>query len=388
MRTEQCRSVCLRACATLLACAACLAALHCSPRPAPTQPQAQDWYRKDKLFASFDPDARDLSLLDAYLLELACYIGDRGTFEVDRTLQAWGFDRRRDFRDINTSTYGYVASNDRMVLVTFGGTDFMNARDLLSDVDALQLVYDDRYCATPDARVHRGFRDSLNSVMDGVIAEVRTQAAPTRATVRGTTRPTTRAATTRDSRGATPPSVGRKKLFIAGHSRGGAFAVLAAVALGHAGLNDESLPDVAGVYTFGQPRVGNEGFFEAYAALGIPLYRFINRDDPIPGVPPAGLIPQGLGLGERLSERVGYQHGGVAVRLLADGRVARGGSNDPQGPTLSDLGATASSINQHYQPGYHTAIYQALTNPQLIGDPGWRAAVTPQQVAALPRPVQ
>jgi hypothetical protein len=193
------------------------------------------------------------------------------------------------------------------------------------------------------------------------------------------------ATTQPDSRGATPP---RKRLWIAGHSRGGAFAVLAAVALAHAGLNDEAVPDVAGVYTFGQPRVGNEGFFEAYAALGIPLYRFINRDDPIPGVPPAGLIPQGLGVGERLNERLGYQHGGVAVRLLADGRVVRGGSNDPQGPTLADPRAAAAGINQHYQPGYHTAIYQALANPQLIADPGWRAALTPEQVAALPRPVQ
>jgi hypothetical protein len=373
--------------ALLLLCAAACWMAGCAGRAASQQPQSEDWYRKDGLFAAFDADARDLSLVDAYLLELACYIGDRGTFEVDRTLQAWGFDRRRDFRDIQTSTYGYVASNDRMVLVTFGGTDFMNARDLLSDVDALQLVYDDRYCATPDARVHRGFRDSLNSVIEGVVAEVRTQAAPTRTTSRAATRPTTRAATTRDSRGATPPP-GGKKLFIAGHSRGGAFAVLAAVALAHAGLNDEAIPDVAGVYTFGQPRVGNEGFFEAYTALGIPLYRFVNRDDPIPGVPPAGLIPQGLGVGERLGQRLGYQHGGVAILLRADGRVVRGGPNDPQGTTFTDPRAAAAGINEHYQPGYHAAIYQALTHPELIAEPAWRAAVAPEKAALLPRPVQ
>ena len=136
------------------------------------------------------------------------------------------------------------------------------------------------------------------------------------------------------------------------------------------------------------PRVGNEGFFEAYAALGVPLYRFINRDDPIPGVPPAGLIPQGLGVADRLGQRLGYQHGGIAVLLLADGRVVRGGSNDPQGPTLTDPRAAAAGINQHYQPGYHTAIYHALSNPQLIGEPAWRAAATPERVASLPRPVQ
>src|SRR6185436_17107157 len=125
------------------------------------------------------------------------------------------------------------------------------------------------------ARVHRGFRDSLNSVIDGVIDEVRRQsaAAPTAA-------PTTNAATL-DSRGATSP---RKALFIAGHSRGGAFAVLAAAAMSR----EVDLPPLAGVYTFGQPRVGNAAFARQLdaGARPIPLFRFVNRDDAVPNVPP------------------------------------------------------------------------------------------------------
>jgi hypothetical protein len=332
--------------------------------PAPQTPPAEDWYRKPGLIASFDADAHDLSLVNGYLLELACYIGDRGTFEVDRTLEAWGFDGRRDFRDVQTSTYGYVASNDRMVLVTFGGTDFMNVRDLLSDVDALQLVYDERYCATEDARVHRGFRDSLNSVIDGVIDEVRKQS---RTRGAATTQP--------DGGGGAPP---RKRLWIAGHSRGGAFAELAAAAM----ARQRGLPEVAGVYTYGQPRVGNGPFVESMSE--VPLFRFVNRDDPIASVPPAGLLPQVPGA-QRLGQRHGYQHGGIAVHLRADGRVVR---SDGGGAGLPDPLAATASIGNHYQAGYHQAIYAALANPQMVEEPAWRATVPPGVAGVLPRPTK
>jgi triacylglycerol lipase len=349
--------------AALVTALLCGALPGCQHRGATAPPPAEDWYRTENLFASFDAEARDLSLVNAYLLELACYVGDRGTFEVDRTLGAWGFTQRRDFRDIRTSTYGYVASNDRMVLVTFGGTDFLNVRDLLSDVDALQLVRDDRYGATPEARVHRGFRDSLNSVIDGVIEEVRRQ-------------------------DASPPNSGaatrpRRKLYVAGHSRGGAFAVLASAAF----ARGSGLPEVGGVYTFGQPRVGNGPFVDGIASLRVPLFRFVNRDDPIPTVPPAGLVPQQLAmerLGERLSERLGYQHGGVEVRIQSDGRLVRSSGSDAAG--LPDPRAATSSIGSHYQPGYFAAIYAALSNPQLVSEPAWRAGAAADRVSALPRP--
>ena len=402
MRTDALPS---RAVLTLLIAAPMLLCLTGCPHRAPAPEQGEDWYRKENLFALFETQSTDLSLPNAYLLELACYIGDRGTFEVDRTLQTWGFDRRRDFRDLRTSTYGYVASNDRMVLVTFGGTDFMNVRDLLSDVDALQLVYDERYCATPEARVHRGFRDSLNSVIDGVIAEVKAQAAPapraerlaaqqtsgatmsetSSATTRPTTRATTRPTTRPSSRGATPPRGTGKKLFIAGHSRGGAFAVLAAAAYVAAREQDPSLPELGGVYTFGQPRVGNGPFVEALDAHDVPLFRFVHRDDPIPHVPPAGLLSQRLGV-ERLPERHGYQHGGVAVHLRADGRVVKLPPGGTGGASLTDPRAATAGISNHYQAAYHEALYAALSNPEAIEEPMWRATISPEHAAALPRP--
>jgi hypothetical protein len=351
------------------------------PHRAPAPGAAEDWYRKPGLFAAFDGDARDLSLANAYLLELACYIGDRGTFEVDRTLAAWGFDRRRDFRDPRTSTYGYVASNDRMVLVTFGGTDFLNARDLLSDADALELVDDDRYCVTPGARVHRGFRDSLNTVIDGVVDEVRRQGRA------ASTQPATQPATVPTPPAATRAAPAGKRLWVAGHSRGGAFAVLAAAAFEKARRDGAgNLPELAGVYTFGQPRVGNGEFVATLGegGLDVPLYRLINRDDPVANVPPAGLLPQRLSA-QRLNDRHGYQHGGVAAHVREDGGVVRQ-TTEPAG--LPDPRTASAGLASHYQPAYQRAIYEALVDPARVREPAWRESVTPERVSAFPEPGQ
>jgi len=69
-----------------------------------------------------------------------------------------------------------------------------------------------------------------------------------------------------------------KKLWITGHSMGGALAALAG-ALAHW----EGGMEVAGVYTFGAPKIGDEAFARHYP---VPLFRFENRNDIIPHLPP------------------------------------------------------------------------------------------------------
>ena len=71
------------------------------------------------------------------------------------------------------------------------------------------------------------------------------------------------------------------KIFITGHSLGGALAILCALE-----LSVQKIP-VAGVYTFGQPRVGNGAFARTYnARLGNVTFAVTNADDPIPLLPP------------------------------------------------------------------------------------------------------
>ena len=74
-------------------------------------------------------------------------------------------------------------------------------------------------------------------------------------------------------------------LLVTGHSKGGALAVLAALKLANLGAA-ELMP--ASVVSFGAPRAGNPSFAAAYeAALGGRTWRFENRDDLVPHLPPS-----------------------------------------------------------------------------------------------------
>jgi hypothetical protein len=70
-------------------------------------------------------------------------------------------------------------------------------------------------------------------------------------------------------------------LYVTGHSLGGALATIAAAALSDNGI------EVAGVYTFGQPRVGDRTFSaQLNAHTNGKVFRFVNRNDIVPHVPP------------------------------------------------------------------------------------------------------
>ena len=65
-------------------------------------------------------------------------------------------------------------------------------------------------------------------------------------------------------------------VFVNGHSLGGGSALLCALYLQSQGYN------VAGVYTFGCPKVGGDSFLAKFAASQIPSLRFVNSIDLVP----------------------------------------------------------------------------------------------------------
>lgn len=88
-----------------------------------------------------------------------------------------------------------------------------------------------------------------------------------------------------------------QSVWLTGHSLGGALAVLAAT---H--LIDQT---IAGVYTYGAPRVGNAEFADV---LPVSLQqRFVHRDDWVPTVPP---------------EFIGYRHGGSLQEVTGSGTTS------------------------------------------------------------------
>ena len=74
-------------------------------------------------------------------------------------------------------------------------------------------------------------------------------------------------------------------IWLTGHSLGGAMAVIAAVKLMH----ERPQAPIGGVYTFGQPMVGNREFAKVCAQrLSTRLARFVACRDSIPNQPPSG----------------------------------------------------------------------------------------------------
>jgi hypothetical protein len=82
-------------------------------------------------------------------------------------------------------------------------------------------------------------------------------------------------------------------LFVTGHSLGGGVAANAAVRLAHDGRARNIVEKIRGVYTFGQPMIGNEawakmltGDEKRYSLLTRGLFRHVFDRDPVPSLPP------------------------------------------------------------------------------------------------------
>lgn len=165
---------------------------------------------------------------------------------VNGSLRAqWAFDRVECFS--GRSTQAFVGGNDRYLIIAFRGTESWNLKDWFRNLDA-------HFAHGPAGRVHHGFLKALNEVWDGPDG--------LRATI----------LRFRDR---------EQTLWLGGHSLGGALALLAAARI-HL---TERLP-LNGLYTIGQPRVGDGAFGRALAdGLADRYFRFVNNNDVVTRVP-------------------------------------------------------------------------------------------------------
>lgn len=123
-----------------------------------------------------------------------------------------------------------ILSNSRIVLVVFRGTEGITAvKDWLTNAQHLMLDAPDDW---GNVKVHKGFYYALSAVYQSVRSEVRSR------------------------------RTNNQKVFLTGHSLGGALATICAYRFQKVG----GVP-VSGVYVFGAPRVGDVGFANAYNDL-------------------------------------------------------------------------------------------------------------------------
>lgn len=240
----------------------------------------------------YDPDwnTGGYSPKDALAFAVLCSLAYSSAKKTTTVLQdQFGFDTVLPFdkrlgKDIDTQ--GFVAADANNLVVAFRGSE-QKAADWLANV---QTVTDPG--PFPKTSVHEGFQDALFPVMLQVGYVLRHM------------------------------GMGGKKVWITGHSLGGALASLFSAMLmeemhtlgaAHALGADHRL---SGLYTFASPRVGNRAFDKHFSTRAksqkVLAYRVVNDGDAIPHVPPEPW----------------FSHAGTRV-LLKDGEVLR-----RDGPTL------------------------------------------------------
>lgn len=128
-----------------------------------------------------------------------------------------------------------------------------------------------------DFPMHRGFRESSELFYDALM------------------------------RSGAPQLWAGRKLYLGGHSAGGAIAA----AISSPVIAPQVCPDE--VYTFGSPRVFSPKLAAKYATSGLPMYRFTMPGDPVPRLP--------LRKFRQLFGGASYAHAGIEMRLHDDGTI-------------------------------------------------------------------
>ena len=278
----------------------------------PTQP-----FPLSKLAAEFDVETARIM---AWASQLAYEVGVAENEQMLRAiLSGWGWDLGGLFEGEVSgfswlkSARGYVAGSAGTTLIAFSGTEPTQGADWLTDFDL-----------PPDSTdgIHRGFADGVTSVWKTLA----------------------------------PAVANGSRLFITGHSLGGALAAVTAFRLLQAKLVD---PGQVRIVTFGMPRTGTAKFADAYRSAGLAArtYRLAHGLDLVPRVPPY--------------EGIGFRHVG---NLLA---CVHGGSFD-----WASLVADAPEQPPEAAPGIARFLDDRLQDWKIDPDtgafPGGKAA------AALP----
>ena len=212
-----------------------------------------------------------------------------------------------------TDTNGFVATGWGATIVAFTGTDPLEVKDWLTDLRAAR---------SPDDDTHTGFREGVDAVWQRLASVIRNR------------------------------DTAHRRLFIVGHSLGGALAAIAARRL----LREEPSAEIAGVYTFGMPRCGGEQFARAYEPLlGPKTYRFVHGDDAVPTLPPSNF---------------GYRHVGRLMQCPQGGtyrgvRLADAPSDEPR-LLKSALAAIGHGFGM-FEDIIFAGQLPAPTQPDLLG---------------------
>ena len=213
---------------------------------------------------------------------------DDSAFQVMFTekYSAYGMKEFSFINNDSTSTNLVVMSDEHSVIIIFRGSEIKGGlrtfrKDwLLTDARCKMMMVDN----FNNSYVHTGFWNSYLSVRDTLINTLLAY------------------------------QTTNKKIFITGHSLGGALAILAAADLSQHNMKPFS------VYTFANPRTGTTGFADFYTSLNIPTFRYVNENDLVPMLPPVKAFHR-INCPSPAKDCGKYQHIGTIYNIHKDGKV-------------------------------------------------------------------
>ena len=196
------------------------------------------------------------SLKKAYIMALASKLAYESEKSITGIIEHQGL-QSVFINNNQTDTQAFIAHNTNCIVIAFRGTK--NFHDCIIDAGICKVN-------TTHGRVHAGFNRALDSVWDQIMQIV--------STVKTHNQP----------------------IWITGHSLGAALAVLTAARLSYL-INQPEQPQINGLYTFGQPRVGDAVFITALELfINERYFRLVNDNDIVTRIP------------DRFNQ---YQHGGI-----------------------------------------------------------------------------
>ena len=256
---------------------------------------------------TFIHDTTRFSSANALYLGRAALLAYRSKSAIQQEVTALGLDR---FRFVSESeTQAFVAGDGQKIIVAFRGTEPDKLKDWMTDARVAKG-------SGPYGRVHKGFKRALRDVWPAVTDAV---------------------AKFQD---------GAQSLWFTGHSLGAALATLAV-----ANLRSEAKP-VYGLYTFGQPRVGDSAFQQLFDLdFKAMCFRYANNNDVVTRVP---------------LRSMGYRHVGTCLYFDSEGVVRSDPSFwwkflDSMEGRMEDLGELGpDSVKDHSMETYARLLEKNL----------------------------